>query len=81
MLGDGNSRNGYRERMLQVCAGKLSRARTGASRQQLLGEDSNECHRLVDRAVIDLMAGMCRTGDEPCARRRRCPTSWVSGGF
>ena len=58
----GNSRNGYRERMLTTCVGTLTlrvpKLRTGS----FFPEDVLERHQRVDRAVVAAVAEMHATG-------------------
>ena len=58
----GNSRNGYRERMLTTCMGALTlrvpKLRTGS----FFPEDVLERHQRVDRAVVAAVAEMHATG-------------------
>lgn len=58
----GNSRNGYRERMLTMCMGALTlrvpKLRTGS----FFPEDVLERHQRVDRAVVAAVAEMHATG-------------------
>lgn len=58
----GNSRNGYRERVLTTCVGTLTlrvpKLRTGS----FFPEDVLDCHQRVDRAVVTAVAEMHATG-------------------
>ena len=58
----GNSRNGYRERMLVTCVGTLMPRVPKLRSGSFFPEDALERHRRVDRAVVAAVAEMYATG-------------------
>lgn len=73
----GNSRNGYRERVLTTCMGTLTlrvpKLRTGS----FFPEDVLERHQRVDRAVVAAVAEMHATG--PSTRKVQRVAERISG--
>lgn len=58
----GNSRNGYRERMLTTCVGTLTLRVPKLRSVSFFPEDVLERHQRVDRAVVAAVAEMHATG-------------------
>lgn len=60
--GEGNSRNGYRERSLQTCVGTLTLKVPKLRRGSFFPEDVLTRYQRVDRALAAAVAEMCATG-------------------
>jgi putative transposase len=62
MCGEGNSRNGYRERRLPACVGTLTPGVPKLRRGSFFPEDVLTRYQRVDRALVAAVAEACATG-------------------
>lgn len=80
MCGEGNSRNGYRERRLLTCVGTLMLRVPRLRQTSFFSEDALTRYQRVDRALVAAVAEMYATGTST-RKVQKSPKRWASTGF